>query len=273
MEAQPSPNRDTPLLVDREREQASLRDALTSALAEWLLAETAGQGALVLVGRCYDLSETPPYGPWREVFDRAPRGDGLPALPAAVLHLNREAESLASREAIVGRVRDYLAALAATQPLVLLLEDLHWADPASLDLLRAVSRGLADLSLLLLATYRADEVARDHPLATYLPLLVREARATRLDLRPLDEATIGALVASRYTLRAADHVHLVGYLAARTEGNALFLGELLRTLESEDVLRQEGASWVIGDLEQTPVPTLLRQVIEGRVSHLGPETR
>src|SRR5215213_6638742 len=94
----------TPLLVGREREQAALRDALAAALAgqgspvliggeagigktalaEVLLTEAAAGGALVLVGRCYDLSETPPYGPWRELFARAPAADDLPALPAAV---------------------------------------------------------------------------------------------------------------------------------------------------------------------------------------------
>src|SRR6187549_3792230 len=109
----PSPQRGNTLsLVGREREQAVLHDALgaalagrgslvlvggeagigKTALAEDLLTEAAGRGALVLVGRCYDLSETPPYGPWRELFDRAPGGDDLPALPAALLPAAREAD-------------------------------------------------------------------------------------------------------------------------------------------------------------------------------------
>src|SRR5215204_3114744 len=100
-QAAPSfPTPATTLLVGRERELAVLRDALTNALAgrgslvliggeagigktalaEWLLAEAADQGALVLVGRCYDLAETPPYGPWLEVTARYPAGPGLPPL-------------------------------------------------------------------------------------------------------------------------------------------------------------------------------------------------
>src|SRR6478672_8690074 len=87
-------------LVGREREQAALRAALDAALAgrgslvliggaagigktalaEWLCREAAERGALLVVGRCYDLTETPPYGPWRELFDRAPHDAGLPAL-------------------------------------------------------------------------------------------------------------------------------------------------------------------------------------------------
>src|SRR5215217_4545783 len=96
---------DPPPLVGREREQAVLRDALAAALAgrgslvliggeagigkttiaETVLAEAAAAGGLVLVGRCYDLAETPPYGPWAEALERAPNGEGLPTLPAALL--------------------------------------------------------------------------------------------------------------------------------------------------------------------------------------------
>ena len=101
-------------------------------------------------------------------------------MPVALLAAERDSETLTSQGAIIRRVRDYLAALAARQPLVLLLDDLHWADPASLDLLRAVGRQLAGLPLLLLATYRDDEPTGGQPLAGVLPALVREARAERL---------------------------------------------------------------------------------------------
>ena len=282
-----------PPLVGRAREQAALRDAFAAALAgrgslvliggeagigktalaEALLAEAAERGATLLVGRCYDLAETPPYGPWRELFARAPRDDGLTTLPAAVLPPERDGEALGSQVAIVRRSLGYVAALGATRPLVLLLEDLHWADPASLDLLRFLARNIADVPLLLLATYRADEVALDHPLASLLPALVREARAVRLDLRPLDGTAIAALIALRYALGAADRDRLAGYLLRRTEGNPLFLGELLRTLESAAVLHRAGDRWALGDLTGVPVPPLLRQVIAGRLGRLGDEER
>src|SRR5690242_7489052 len=215
-----SPSPPAPPLVGREREQAVLRDALAAALAghgtfvliggeagigktalaEWLLAEAVGRRARVLVGRCYDLSETPPYGPWREAFARAPTADVLPPLPAAVRPSNQTGEALASQAAIIARVQAYTAALAARQPLILLLDDLHWADPSSLDLLRVLARDLAGLPLLLLVTYRSDDLTRRHPLYALLPVLVREARAARLALRPLDDAAVRALVADRYAL-------------------------------------------------------------------------
>ena len=290
MVVQPGP--DATELAGRDRELTTLRTALAAAmtghgslvliggeagigktaLAEALLAEAYEQGVLVLVGRCYDLTETPPYGPWAEALVSAPHDAELPALPVAVLPPERGGEILANQEAILARVRAYLEALSTRQSLVLLLDDFHWADPASLDLLRLVARGLTAVPLLLLATYRADEIAADHALAMLLPLLTREARAARLDLRPLDQDAIAALVAARYALGMVDQAYLVGYLTMRTEGNALFLGELLRTLEDEGLLRQDSDRWTLGDLGRVPVPALLRQVIGGRVARLTPET-
>ncbi|MGN6564786.1 MAG: ATP-binding protein [Thermomicrobiales bacterium] len=276
-----------PALAGREREQAALREALAAALAgrgalvlisgeagigktslaEWALAEAAAQGALVLVGRCYDLSETPPYGPWREALAHVPHNAGLLPPP----DLGGEGQ-VASQGTLFAQLRAYVAALAARCPLVLLLDDLHWADPASLDLLRVLARDLAALPVLLLAAYRADEIGGAHPLAALLPSLVREARAVRLDLRPLDGAAIATLVAARYALGAADRIRLVGYLTGRTEGNALFLGEVLRTLEGVGALRPVSEGWAVGDLTAAPVPALLGQVIAGRLRRLPPET-
>jgi hypothetical protein len=218
----PSPP-STPLLVGRDRERATLRDALAAALAEALLAEAASHGAQVLVGRCYDLTETPPYGPWAEALARAPRDAGAPVPPDL-------AGGATSQAALFAQVRDFLAALAARQPLVTLLDDLHWADPASLDLLRSLARHLAGIPLLVIVTYRADELTRRHPLYQLLPLLVREARAERIDLRSLGGDALRALATMRYALADADAQHLANYLTARSEGNPFFAGELLRAL-------------------------------------------
>jgi tetratricopeptide (TPR) repeat protein len=283
---------DAPPLVGRERELALLARQLTTALAgrgglvllggeagvgktsvvEALAAEAAARGALVLVGRCYDLTETPPYGPWAELFGGYPAHTDLPPLPAAFAGPG-EVGGAAGREALFRQVRDFLAAVAAQRPLVVLLDDLHWADPASLDLLRVVARQLAGLPLLLLATYRADELARGHPLAQLLPLLVREAQATRLAVRPLDRAGVEALVAGRYPLPAPDAARLVAYLHERSEGNPFFAGELLRALEEAGVLAPSDGGWTVGDLGQARIPGLLHQVIDGRVARLGEDAR
>jgi DNA-binding CsgD family transcriptional regulator len=284
------------LLVGREREQRVLGDHLTAAragrgnlvliggeagigkttLAEHLCGEATQQGALVLVGRCYDLTETPPYGPWLELFARYRPTDGhppgsMPALPAAFAQPGTVGE-VASEAALFHQVQGFFTAVTRRAPLVMLLDDLHWADPASLDLLRFVARSLATLPLLLIATYRADELTRRHPLYQLLPLLEREAHATRLDLRRLTADAIRALVA-RYNLPDADQERLVTHLQARAEGNAFFVTQLLRALEEDGLLRSNDTGWYLGDLAGVQVPIPLKQVIDGRLTRMGEDAQ
>ena len=273
-------------LVGRSRELTILRDHLAAALAghgsllliggeagigktalaEILCQEATERGALVLIGRCYDLSETPPYGPWAELFARlAAAFDGAP-LPVPL----GRGDPAPDGSALFARAR---AALATVQrPLVVVLDDLHWADPASVELLRYLARGIAAQPVLILVTYRADELARGHPLYRSLPTLVREAEAVRLGLRPLDLRSVAALVAARYPLPSPDAERLVAYLDRRAEGNPFFIGELLRALEEGGLLRppeELGATWALGDLDQARLPSLVRQVIDGRAAQLG----
>jgi DNA-binding CsgD family transcriptional regulator len=241
-----------------------------TALAEALCHEAAEYGALVLVGQCYDLTETPPYGPWVELFARYRQRDGTPPLPEAFARRGSVGD-VASQAVLFHHLRDFFTALSETCPLVLLLDDLHWADPASLDLLRFLARAASVLPLLILATYRADELTRRHPLYTLLPLLEREAHAARLDLRPLSLDAIRAFIAMRYCLPEPDLTRFVAFCHARTDGNAFFLVQLVRALEVEAVLRRADGCWELGDLGVIGVPIPLRQVIDARAARLGEE--
>ena len=240
-----------PALVGRDREIAILHDRLAAArggrgslvlisgeagigktaLADTLVRDAAGASVTVLAGHCYDRTETPPYGPWVEIARRLQaRPDTAITLP--VPHL----DGATSQGALFAETQDFLAAMAAQRPLVLVLEDLHWADNASLDLLRFIAHGLAAMPLLLVVTYRGEELDRRHPLAATVPLLVREAPDGALDLRPLDAAASEALVRCALPLPDGAAARLAAYLMERTEGNALFITELLRTLEEERLL-------------------------------------
>src|SRR5207237_159494 len=153
--------------------------------------------------------------------------DDLPPLPSAFAERGTIG-AVASQAALFRQLLDFFRALAAHRPLILLLDDLHWADAASLELLRFLARSLSSLGLLLLATYRTDELTRRHPLSHLLPLLVREASATRLTIRPLRTAGVGALVRGRFALPGPDVARLVAYLDERGEGNPFFIGELIQ---------------------------------------------
>lgn len=274
-------------LVGRARERELLREHWRSAcsgqgrlvviggaagigkttLAEAFLAEVSA-GATALIGRCYDLTETPPYGPWRDPLATLARTQPGPALPGALLG-DPDGATIVGQGAIFARMREALAARAVARPLALLLDDLHWADPASLDLLRFLARSIALLPILLLATFRTDDLPPHHPLAALLPAIVRESRAAQLDLRPLAEAEVCALLRARYALPPSDEGRLAAYLAGRAEGNPLYCGELLRSLEEAQILARLGESWRLGDLAGARLPFLLGQIIAGRVGRLG----
>ncbi len=281
---------DLPLLVGRERERGVLQDALAAAisgrgslvliggeagigktaLAEAACRDAAERGALVLTGHCYDLTDTPPYGAWIDLFARYTATS--PALPEAFAQRGTVGP-VASQMALFVQVQDFLRALTEQRPLVILLDDMHWADPASLALLRSLVHSLPALPLLLLVTYRSDELTRHHPLSQMLPQLARESSTQRLDLRALDRAAIQTLIDARYRLAETDAARLVAYLESRSECNALFVGELLRALEEGGILAADEGGWRLGDLAHTGVPALLRNVIDARVSRLDEEAQ
>jgi DNA-binding CsgD family transcriptional regulator len=291
MHSSPSP-RAPSTLVGRDRELGVLREHLDAAmagqgslvliggeagigktaLAEATVREAKRAGVTVLQGHCFDLAETPPYGPWIDLFARFAPPASAPVLPDAFARRGTVG-AVPSQMALFVQVQDFLVALGQPKPVALLLDDLHWADPASLDLLRFLSRSVATLPLLILATYRSDELTRRHPLYQLLPQLAREAGAVRIDLSRLDDAAIGTLLQGRYGLPDDTARRLVTYLQTRAEGNALFVGELLRSLEESGTMRRTEAGWALDALEQTAVPRLLRQVIDGRVSRLGGEAQ
>lgn len=223
------------------------------------------------IGHCYELAATPPYGPWMDsgIFEQ--RSEDVP--PPPMLSVGEGSGEASSQAALFERMQEFLAAVVRHNPLVLILEDLHWSDPASLELVRFVSRSLDRLRILLVVTYRDDEVTRQCPLYRLLPTLVRESGARRIELRRLGDRAIQELVAARYRLPETDERRLVSYLADLAEGNAFFTIEFLRTLEEELVLHREGGDWSFADPGGIRVPPLLRQVIEGRLEKLGQEMR
>jgi DNA-binding CsgD family transcriptional regulator/DNA polymerase III delta prime subunit len=285
MDAAPRPSQSPSRLVGRERELTILRERLAAAiagrgslvliggeagvgktaLAGRLAREAVDAGAHVSSGHCYDRMETPPYGPWMEL------AQGLSSLlPPTEVLLPRIGTAM-TQASLFAQARDVLAAASAERPLVLVLEDMHWADTASLELLRFLARTLSSLPLLLIVTYRDEELDRHHPLAALIPLLVREAPMERLDLRPLDADAACTLVRAVYDFPADEAARLAAFLIERTEGNALCMTELLRSLAEQQLLYYDGMRWHIGAIAQAAVPRLLKQITNARLARLGNE--
>lgn len=239
-----------------------------TSLVESLASEAQALGAIILGGHCYDLDTAAPYEPWIDLLRSYRPTGAMPALPDGLGNAEL-LETLSGKDALYEQVAGFLEALSMHRPAVVILEDMHWSDQASLELLRAMARRIRFWPLLIVATFRGNELSAQQPLHRVLPLLVRETRPPRIDLLPLDAEAIAQVVRERYALAASDERRLVAHLHRYSEGNPFYLEELLRTLEHERLLRPTDRGWVVSDLAVTPVPPLVRQLIDERVARLG----
>jgi DNA-binding SARP family transcriptional activator len=170
-------------------------------------------------------------------------------------------------EALSRLYRDAAAALVAVsagRPVVVVLDDLHWADAASLGLLEFIAPHLRRSSVLLVGTYRDDEVGEAHPLTATLGALARLPGTLRLFPRPLSESEVGAYLAT-LTEGPLD-AGVVEVIRARTEGNPFFLIELVKLLVSERSLSSRASA------QAAPVPAGVREVIRRRLGRLPEQT-
>jgi DNA-binding CsgD family transcriptional regulator len=220
-------------------------------LAEETVIRAHLRGAQVLWGRCRDLAEgAPPYWPWVEIIrDYArthdPRqlgadlGAGATDIARVVSDVHERllslpdpppVEGVAARFRLWDGIVTFLLRATARQPLLLVLDDLHWADGDSLKLLVHVANGLAHARLLIIGTYRDAEVGRGHPLKEALQALVR-AGTQRISLRGLTTPEIASFI-TRSTGFEPEWA-LVEEVQRETAGNPLFVGEVVRWLEVE----------------------------------------
>ncbi|MGN6813506.1 MAG: helix-turn-helix transcriptional regulator [Thermomicrobiales bacterium] len=240
-----------------------------TALVESFGAEVVAGGAALAWGRCYDLAASPLFGPWMEIFARLAVHQDHES-PAVSQQLTASmVAACAAHTALFKQVRDTLFVAAGRRPLVLLLDDLHWADAASLDLLRFLARSLGSSRLLIVGTYRVEDLDQQQSLYALLPILWHESQAVRLELRTLGTNDLRALIRARYALDGCDEARLLAYVQERSRGNPLFATELLRALETEGMLCQAESGWTLGSLTSTALSPALRHIIARRVARLG----
>ena len=253
-----------------------------SRLAEELTARARARGARVLVGRCWEAGGAPAYWPWvqslrpylREADAEVIRSQlGQGAVDVARLHpeLRERLGDLAPAPAIESegarfRLFDSLTAfikrMAAAQPLVVMLDDLHAADEPSLLLLRFVARELGDSRLMVVGAYRDVDPTLTEPLTTTVTELAREPVTRTLALSGLAASDVVRFIEA--AAPGAPAAELGPSLHAETEGNPLFVGEIVRLLATEQRLREPGT----GPLA---VPQSVREVIGRRLRYLSSE--
>jgi tetratricopeptide (TPR) repeat protein/transcriptional regulator with XRE-family HTH domain len=244
------------------------------------------QGFLVATGCCYERERVIAYYPYLEALARI-----YAAAPAAIRaetprrwgeisHLLRDpgSETPATTTPARGpedqlrlfwQVTGFLQAVAEAQPAALFIDDLHWADQASIDLLLHLARYTRASPILLLGTYRDDEVSDRHPLGEALRDLAHDQLSERIHLQSLSFGGARSLIVATLGEAAASE-EFTQVLYDRTEGNPFFAHEVMRTLtESSDVLQHDG-EWDLAAIKQLAIPESIRSGIAQRFRRLSP---
>ena len=240
------------------------------------------QGGLVLLGRCYEESLSP-YQPFVEALRdyvsqtsidelRLQLGPHRPTLAKLVPELLGQGHEIGytatespDREQFLlfEAVASLLRAASEEHPLILVLDDLHWADAPTMQLLRHLVRTTEQVRLLILGNYRESEVDDEHPLGRALAELRRARALASISLAGLGEEQVVALIASRVGQSAPPAV--ARSIAERTEGNPFFVEELLRDASSD-----EGWSDTLARIE---LPQSVKDVLLRRLRRLDETCR
>jgi transcriptional regulator with XRE-family HTH domain/tetratricopeptide (TPR) repeat protein len=261
-------------------------------LAQEAMLQARGRNVVVISGRCYEPQRAVPYYPFLEALTRA-YATAPAALRADVPHRwaevarllpeqsDLEASTPVSRSSRGGhdeqqrlfwQVTSFLQALATIRPVALMLDDLHWADGASLALLQHLACHTREHRILLLGTYREGGMGHEHPLETVLRDLTRERLIERMRVHRLSEQGTQALIAGAMGEEQVP-LEFAQLLYGRTGGNPFFTHEVLRALiDRGDVYRRAGR-WDRRAIAEIAVPESVRSVIGQRLMLLASATQ
>ncbi len=263
-----------------------------SRLVAEVKTSTTSQGFLLLQGNCFPTDVTYPYAPLldllRSLFASRPAAplatelerlarDLFPLLPELVpdqamplLPLEPEQE----KRRLFAVLANFFLRLSASSPLLLIIEDVHWSDSTSLDFLHTLARRTVSQPLLLLVTYRQDEMRAE--LSSWLAQLTRERLAEALRLVPLSrnevDTMLSAIFEERHTsfdMRRFLHGELLDALYTLTEGNPFFVEETLSAMiAAGDIFYAQGY-WNRRSLPAARIPHSVQDAVQQRTQHLG----
>jgi predicted ATPase len=289
--------------VGRQREMDELKAALEEALsghgqlvmlvgepgigktrtAQELAARAETRGAQVLWGWCYEEEGAPPYWPWLQPIRayvqqrdseqlQSEMGPGAADIAEVVSEVRGKLPSLEpppalppeqARFRLFGSITTFLKNAAQSQPLLLVLDDLHWADKPSLLLLQFLARQLTESHLLVVGCYRDLELSRQHPLSETLAQLSREPVFQRKPLRGLSQEDTRRFIEAAAGIQPSSG--LVEAIYAHTEGNPFFMVEVIRLFSEGGGLVWEETSGRQG----IRIPEGVREVIGQRLNRLS----
>jgi class 3 adenylate cyclase len=263
-----------------------------SRLAQELGAEAQQRNMDVLVGHCLDMDAPPPYQPLVEHLEQAARsaspeglrealGENAPEVAKLMPELRQRYDDIPDlpalppeqeRRYLLHGVGEFVERAARNRPLLLVYEDLHWADESTLLLLQQLAPRLAQIPVLAIATYRHTELSPSRPFARVLEDLLRARSAEEIPLDRLGERDVAALLQAR--AGQAPPPELVELVFSETEGNPFFVEEVFRHLKEVDKLFDEKGRWRSGiQIADTEVPRGVRLVIGRRLERVSEACR
>ena len=267
-----------------------------TALVDEFLAGMRHGDTRVLGGGCVEgYGGTEPYYPVLEALGRLCHGAGGKAvrdalvsiaptwavlMPAHVPASIREAllaQTIgAGRQRMMREICDLLQALARERPLLVVLDDLHWADFSTIDMLSSLARLDGSLRLMVVALYRNDDAASaQHPMVKLSHTLLLRDACEVIELAPLKSDAIGAWLTHGASLNPLDE-ELAHLVAERSGGNPLFMQAMLEHLHEQALVDHTAHGWhqrATAAQLRDALPRTIAQVIEMRIQRLAPEAR
>jgi tetratricopeptide (TPR) repeat protein len=263
-----------------------------SRLVAEIADEVEGQGMRALTGHCVEMPGAPPYLPYVEIIEQAisnPRsplalrealGDVAPEIALVAPALRRvfpdipppvEVPAELARRYVWNSFGEFVGRAAQGQPLLVVLEDLHWADESSLLLTEHLARLLPEMPVLLLGTYRDVEVDHSHPLYRIIEQLRPRRLLERISLRRLSLDGVAAMLRGLAGQPVPEELTQV--IHRETEGNPFFVEEVyLHLVESGVLLDERGRLRRDLRLDEVSVPESIRLVVGQRLDRLASST-
>jgi DNA-binding CsgD family transcriptional regulator/tetratricopeptide (TPR) repeat protein len=239
------------------------------------------EGWLVQQGNCFERDRLLPYAPFLDalhgLLTTLPTaeverciGPALPDLARLLPELGLQPTEAAGdpdqeKRRVFYALGGVLSRLAATQPLLVVIEDLHWADEASLELLAVLARRIPHEPILLLGTYRDDEVGKG--VGYLLDELDRSRLAVKLNLLRLGRDEVAAMLRAIFGLDRPLRPEFLQAIYALTEGNPFFVEELLRSLVDA------GGSWDRQPVNELRLPRTVHDAVQRRTDRVSSQAR
>jgi tetratricopeptide (TPR) repeat protein len=228
-----------------------------------------GVGMKILFGAAHEQEGQLPYQPFVEAFDRFLIEQGRPASENPILHFKNSSGDLEQdQRALFSAAAKFLTDVAAEAPVLLLVDDLHAADEASLHLFHYLVRQTRQFPVVLFVTYRTDVASLlTTPFGSLLNALYRERLSETLNLLPLSKEAAAKIV--NHTLSGDATPSLSEALNEIAEGNPFFIQEITRSLLKSGQLEEREGRWILKPEAELRAPTDLEGLLRERIVRLG----